>query len=112
MEKKLSQKTSEAKARLQAALEKLPPRPWHTDILPPSMYQARGYTVRPGDQEDSMIIPQNGLEVAALRLANGGNVVEPWPESNSLIVSRPGVIPALAEAINAAEDLLRESEDS
>jgi hypothetical protein len=94
-----------AQARLQAALAKLPPRPWHVDLLPPSLYQARGYTMRPGDQADSMIIPQNGLEVGALRMANGGNVVEPWPESNSLIVSVPGVLNALADAINAAAEL-------
>jgi len=96
---------NDAKARLQAALAKLPPRPWHVDLLPPSLYQKRGYTVRPGDQEDSMIIPQGGLEVGALRMENGGNVVEPWPESNSLIVSIPGVLEALAEAINAAGEL-------
>ena len=104
----MSQTKTDAKERLRAALAKLPPRPWHADVLPPSFYQDRGFTVRPGDQEDSMIIPQRGLEVAALRLANGGNVVEPWPESNSLLVSVPGVIPALAEAINAAAELAEE----
>jgi hypothetical protein len=34
-------------------------------------------------------------------------VVEPWPESNSLIVSVPGVLNALAEAINTAEELAK-----
>jgi hypothetical protein len=101
---------NDPKSRLRVALSKLPPRPWKVDILPPSVYQARGYTVRPGDQAESGIIPQDGIEVAALRMENGGNIVEPWPESNSLIFSYPGVIPALAEAINAASELLATEE--
>ena len=106
----MSKTKSGAEDRLREALRKLPPRPWKVDILPPSIYQARGFTFQPGDQAESGIIPQNGIEVAALRMANGGNIVEPWPESNSMIFSYPGVIPALAEAINAASDLLATEE--
>jgi hypothetical protein len=99
---------SEPKARLQAALKKLPPRPYFVDILPPSKFQRQGFTMIPGDQSESMVIPQDGIEVGALRWGHGSNVVEPWPESNSLLVSVPGVIGALAEVVNAAQALIDE----
>lgn len=102
---------TESVDRLQAALKRLPTRPWTVDLAPPSVFQRQGYTLTPGDQRDSMVLEQTGFEVGTLRMPNGGNVVEPWPESNSMIVALPGVLTALAELVNAAQAVADDVEE-
>src|SRR6188768_2704841 len=101
---------SENIEKMRATLRRLPQRPWHTDIEPPSVFQKQGYTMRPGDQQDSMILPQEGFEVGTVRMPNGGNVLEPCPESNSLVVALPGVLNALSELVNLAQAIVDENE--
>jgi hypothetical protein len=99
-----------SKEKMAAALRRLPQRPWHTDIAPPSVFQRQGFTMRPGDQADSMILPQVGFEVGTVRMPNDGNVLEPWPESNSMIVALPGVLSALSELVNLAQEYVDSEE--
>jgi hypothetical protein len=95
-----------AKEDLKKALSRLPPRPWRADIVPPSTYQQRGFTLRPGDDD---IGPQAGFDVGAIRsVPTGANVVEPWPESASMVITLPGGLQALVDAINAAEELAKD----
>lgn len=91
---------------IKVLLSKVPPRPWSVDIVPPSGYQKQGFTRVPGDQDDTGILPQVGFDVGTLRHAQTGNVIEPWPESNSMIIALPGVLPALAELINKTQQLV------
>lgn len=90
---------------LKAALAKLPPRPWNVTIVPPSTFQQRGYTADPTDSDG--VGPQSGFEVGTVRAVNGANVVEPWPESASMIIAIPGVLQALVDVINKADEIAK-----
>lgn len=89
------------KDELRVALSKLPPRPWETSIVPPSSYQRQGFTITPGD--DPEYGPQGGFDVGKIRSINGANVIEPWPESASMVIAIPGVLQALVTTINLAQ---------
>jgi hypothetical protein len=88
---------------LKELLRKLPPRPWKVTIVPPSQFQRAGYTAGPDDPDG--VGPQTGFEVGTIRSAQGANVVEPWPESASMIIAIPGVLKALVDLVNGVETL-------
>jgi hypothetical protein len=94
-------------SEFKAALQRLPPRPWNATIVPPSQFQRQGFTIKPGDDD---IGPQGGFEVGTLRSVTGANVVEPWPESASMVIAIPGVLEALASVLSSVEEVIADLE--
>jgi len=86
---------------IEKALSKLPPRPWRIEKVDPSEFQKRGYTIKPGDDD---IGAQTGFEVGAIRSITGQNVIEPWPESASMVIAIPGVLDALVALVNSVDE--------